>query len=94
MPSESRDLLAWGLAGSNLFLETEFVSKLGTLLATRHPRSAEEPQVWLAHLAAVEGETVGKLQNLEIKEEYRLLCRNLSVLIQAAEQSVGSGGSG
>jgi cyclic beta-1,2-glucan synthetase len=49
-------------AFSNLFVETEFVSKLGTLLATRRPRSSVEPQVWLAHLAAVEGETVGELQ--------------------------------
>ena len=49
-------------AFSNLFVETEFVPNLGTLLVTRRPRSAAEPQVWLAHLAAVEGETVGKLQ--------------------------------
>ncbi|MGB5294194.1 MAG: glucoamylase family protein [Thermoanaerobaculia bacterium] len=49
-------------AFSNLFVETEFVPKLGTLLATRRPRSAVDPQVWLAHLAAVEGETVGQLQ--------------------------------
>jgi len=50
-------------AFSNLFVETEFVPKLGTLLATRRPRSAVEPQVWLAHVAAaVEGETVGELQ--------------------------------
>ncbi len=44
---------------SNLFVETEFVPGLETLLATRRPRSAAEPQLWLAHLAAVEGETVG-----------------------------------
>jgi cyclic beta-1,2-glucan synthetase len=49
-------------AFSNLFVETEFVPELGTLLATRRPRSAVEPQVWLAHLAAVEGETDGNLQ--------------------------------
>jgi cyclic beta-1,2-glucan synthetase len=49
-------------AFSNLFVETEFVPELGTLLATRRPRSADEPQVWLAHLAAVEGETVDELQ--------------------------------
>ncbi len=46
-------------AFSNLFVETEFVPGLQTLLATRRPRSADEPQLWLAHLAAVEGETVG-----------------------------------
>ncbi|MGD8869416.1 MAG: glucoamylase family protein, partial [Gemmatimonadales bacterium] len=49
-------------AFSNLFVETEFVPELGTLLATRRPRSADEPQVWLAHLAAVEGETLESLQ--------------------------------
>jgi cyclic beta-1,2-glucan synthetase len=41
-------------AFSNLFVETEFVPELGTLLATRRPRSPDEPQAWLAHLAAVE----------------------------------------
>jgi len=49
-------------AFSNLFVETEFVPTHGTLLATRRPRSADEPQVWLAHLAALEGETVDTLQ--------------------------------
>jgi cyclic beta-1,2-glucan synthetase len=49
-------------AFSNLFVETEFVAELGTLLATRRPRSAGEPQVWLAHLATVEGETSATLQ--------------------------------
>jgi cyclic beta-1,2-glucan synthetase len=49
-------------AFSNLFVETEFVAELGALLATRRPRSADEPQVWLVHLAAVEGESIGTLQ--------------------------------
>ena len=43
-------------AFSNLFVETEFVPELGTLLATRRPRSAGEPQVWLAHMASVDGQ--------------------------------------
>jgi cyclic beta-1,2-glucan synthetase len=50
-------------AFSNLFVETEFVPELGTLLATRRPRSADEPRVWLAHLAAVEGEPASPLQH-------------------------------
>ncbi|MHC4768366.1 MAG: GH36-type glycosyl hydrolase domain-containing protein, partial [Planctomycetota bacterium] len=49
-------------AFSNLFVETEFVPHLGTLLASRRPRSANEPGVWLAHLAAVEGKTVDTAQ--------------------------------
>jgi cyclic beta-1,2-glucan synthetase len=44
---------------SNLFVETEIVPELETLLATRRARSADEPQPWLAHVAAVEGEIVG-----------------------------------
>ena len=42
-------------AFSNLFVETEFVPELGTLLASRRPRSADEPRVWLAHLIALDG---------------------------------------
>ena len=49
-------------AFSNLFVETEFVPGLQTLLATRRPRSPSEPPLWLAHLAAVEGEIVGACQ--------------------------------
>jgi cyclic beta-1,2-glucan synthetase len=49
-------------AFSNLFVETEFVPEAETLLATRRPRSAQEPQIWLAHLAAVEGEPAAPLQ--------------------------------
>ncbi len=49
-------------AFSNLFVETEFVPRLGSLLATRRPRSADEPRVWLAHLAALEGKPAGVLQ--------------------------------
>jgi cyclic beta-1,2-glucan synthetase len=49
-------------AFSNLFVETQFVPELGALLATRRPRSADEPQVWLAHLVTVEGESAAPLQ--------------------------------
>ena len=49
-------------AFSNLFVETEFVPELGTLLASRRPRSADEPRVWLAHLIALEGEPLDALQ--------------------------------
>ncbi len=49
-------------AFSNLSIETECVPELDTLLATRRPRSRGEAQVWLAHVAVVEGEPVGELQ--------------------------------
>jgi cyclic beta-1,2-glucan synthetase len=50
-------------AFSKLFVETEFVPQLGTLLATRRPRSADEPRVWLAHVATVAGELAAPLQH-------------------------------
>ena len=49
-------------AFSNLFVHTECIADRGTLLATRRPRSAEDMEVWLAHVLAVEGETVGDLE--------------------------------
>jgi cyclic beta-1,2-glucan synthetase len=49
-------------AFSNLFVQTEFVSAHGTLLATRRPRSAVEPRVWLAHLTALQDGTTGTPQ--------------------------------
>jgi cyclic beta-1,2-glucan synthetase len=49
-------------AFSKLFVETEFVADVGVLLATRRPRAPEEPKVWAAHLAVVEGEPVGDMQ--------------------------------
>ncbi|MEX0952224.1 MAG: glucoamylase family protein [Nitriliruptoraceae bacterium] len=37
-------------AFSNLFVQTQWVSHVGALLATRRPRSSDEQPVWLAHL--------------------------------------------
>jgi cyclic beta-1,2-glucan synthetase len=49
-------------AFSNLSVQTERVPALDALLATRRPRSRGESQVWLAHVAVVDGETVGPLE--------------------------------
>ena len=49
-------------AFSNLFVQTECLPELDVLLATRRRRSADEPQIWLAHVVAVEGDTLGTLQ--------------------------------
>jgi len=49
-------------AFSKLFVQTEFVADMGALLATRRRRSPGEPEIWAAHLAVVEGDTVGDTQ--------------------------------
>ncbi|HVP29069.1 MAG TPA: glucoamylase family protein [Myxococcota bacterium] len=46
-------------AFSKLFVQTEYVSGVGALLATRRRRSPGDPPVWAAHVAVVEGESVG-----------------------------------
>jgi cyclic beta-1,2-glucan synthetase len=47
-------------AFSKLFVQTEYVTKVGAILATRRRRSPDEPHIWLAHHAVIEGETLGK----------------------------------
>lgn len=46
-------------AFSKLFVQTEYLARVGAILATRRRRSPAEPEIWAAHLAVVEGETVG-----------------------------------
>ena len=43
-------------AFSKLFVQTESAARLGALLATRRKRSPDEPEIWVAHHAVVEGE--------------------------------------
>jgi len=49
-------------AFTKLFVQTEHLASLAALVATRRRRSPAEPEIWAAHLAVVEGETVGSQQ--------------------------------
>ncbi len=49
-------------AFSNLFVQTELLTDLGALLATRRVRSPAETAVWAAHTVVVEGQPVGGAQ--------------------------------
>lgn len=49
-------------AFSKLFVQTEYLSKLGVLLATRRRRAPTDPEIWTAHLSVVEGETTGEIE--------------------------------
>jgi cyclic beta-1,2-glucan synthetase len=46
-------------AFSKLFVQTEYLARIGTILATRRRRSPTEPEVWAAHHVVVEGEILG-----------------------------------
>jgi len=45
-------------AFSKMFVVTEHEARVGALLATRRRRSADEAELWVAHQAVVEGETL------------------------------------
>ena len=49
-------------AFSKLFVQTEYLAHAGAILATRRRRSPDEPELWAAHLAIVEGESVGGVE--------------------------------
>lgn len=43
-------------AFAKMFVETSHLAEFGAVIATRRPRSHDEPQVWAAHFAVIEGE--------------------------------------
>ena len=49
-------------AFSKLFVQTEYLADVGAILATRRRRAPDEPEIWAAHLAVVDGDTVGKTE--------------------------------
>jgi cyclic beta-1,2-glucan synthetase len=49
-------------AFSKMFVQTEYLPEFGALIATRRPRSPQEPLVWAAHFAVVEGITTAPVQ--------------------------------
>jgi cyclic beta-1,2-glucan synthetase len=49
-------------AFSKLFVQTEYLANEGAILATRRRRAPDEPQIWAAHLAVLDGATIGKIE--------------------------------
>jgi cyclic beta-1,2-glucan synthetase len=49
-------------AFSKMFVQTEFLADRGALIATRRKRSPSDPSVWSAHLAVVEGDSLGGIE--------------------------------
>ena len=50
-------------AFSKLFIQTEHIAEFDALIATRRPRSHEEPRIWAAHFAVVEGDLSAETQH-------------------------------
>lgn len=62
-------------AFSKMFVHTEFVPRLNAIIATRRRRSADDPQVWVAHFV-VPGSGTGPLAVLAETDRAAFLGRN------------------
>ncbi|QWA09044.1 glycosyl transferase [Sodalis ligni] len=49
-------------AFAKMFVQTRYLPEFTALIATRRPRTPQEPRVWAAHLAIVEGESIADPQ--------------------------------
>ncbi len=49
-------------AFSKMFVVTDYLPELGVIIATRRRRSPDEPEVWAAHIAVVEGDESAPIQ--------------------------------
>ncbi|MBP7063147.1 MAG: glycosyl transferase [Ferrovibrio sp.] len=49
-------------AFSKLFVQTDYLAEFGAVTATRRPRSQDEPAIWAAHFAVVEGTIIAEPQ--------------------------------
>ncbi len=49
-------------AFSKMFVVTDYLPELGVIIATRRRRSADDPEVWAAHIAVVEGPETGPIE--------------------------------
>jgi cyclic beta-1,2-glucan synthetase len=47
---------------SKLFVQTEYIPKRSTLLATRRKRAPDEPDIWVGHHAVIEGTVSGEAE--------------------------------
>jgi len=69
-------------AFAKMFVETEYLTEFGALVATRRRRSPTEPEIWAAHFAVVEGEVTADPQYES--DRARFLGRNRSIGTAAA----------
>lgn len=49
-------------AFAKMFVQTDYLPEFGALVATRRPRTPDEPPVWAAHFAVVEGTATAPVQ--------------------------------
>ncbi|MGV8856320.1 MAG: GH36-type glycosyl hydrolase domain-containing protein [Devosia sp.] len=74
-------------AFAKMFVQTEYLPEFDALIATRRRRAPNEPEIWAAHLAVVEGELIADPQHES--DRARFLGRNRSIGTAAAIHDSG-----
>lgn len=75
-------------AFSKMFVQTEYLPNPGALIATRRRRSPSEPEIWVAQIMVVEGETLGELQVETDRAKFLGRTRSLRSPISMTEQAL------
>lgn len=47
---------------SNLFIQTEYIPEITSLIVTRRPRSSSEKPIWMAHVISTDSNAVGEIE--------------------------------
>lgn len=63
-------------AFSKLFVLTEYLPEFGALIASRRPRTPDEPRIWAAHFAVVEGKITAEPQHESDRARFLGRCRD------------------
>jgi cyclic beta-1,2-glucan synthetase len=80
-------------AFSKMFVVTDFMPELEVIIATRRRRSDSDPEVWLAHIAVVEGEETAPVSFETSREKFIGRGRSLADAAMADAPLTGSMGT-
>ncbi|MDT8856000.1 glucoamylase family protein [Paracoccaceae bacterium Fryx2] len=80
-------------AFSKMFVVTDHLPELGVIIATRRRRSPDEPEVWAAHIAVVEGEETAPMQFETDRARFIGRGRAINTAVMAAAPLSGSTGT-
>ena len=47
---------------SNLFIQTEYIPEINSIIATRRPRSSSESQIWMAYVIAIDANAIEEIE--------------------------------
>ena len=80
-------------AFSKMFVVTDYLPELGVIIATRRRRSPQDPEVWAAHIAVVEGEETAPMQIETDRAKFIGRGRNLGQAMMADRPLSGTTGT-